>query len=131
MPRPSAGTPIVIVEDDENVALLLAFMLQREGYDPTLLRDGRAAEAYVATQSPPAAVVLDVMLPYRDGFAVAAAIRSDARWKSVPILMLTARSLGADVERARSLGVAEYVVKPFQPRLLVGRIQDLVASVTG
>jgi DNA-binding response OmpR family regulator len=117
---------IVIVEDDENVAQLLGFMLRREGFEPRLLGDGRAAEEYIATHAPPAAVVLDIMLPYRDGFAVAAAIRADERWKGVPIVALTARSLASDLERARGLGVCDYVVKPFHPRALVGRISGLL-----
>jgi DNA-binding response OmpR family regulator len=117
---------IVIVEDDENVAQLLGFMLRREGFEPQLLGDGRAAEEYIATHEPPAAVVLDIMLPYRDGFAVAAAIRADERWKRVPIVALTARSLPSDLERARGLGVSDYVVKPFHPRALVGRISGLL-----
>ncbi len=103
-------------------------MFHKAGFSPVVLRDGRAAEEQVATRTPPAAVLLDVMLPYRDGFAVAAAIRSDERWKKVPIVMLTSRSLPADQARARSLGVSEYVVKPFHPRSLVGRIRALLSA---
>jgi two-component system catabolic regulation response regulator CreB len=117
---------IVIVEDDVNVAQLLAFMFRREGYEPVLLPDGRAAERHVGTHPPPALVVLDVMLPYRDGFSVAAAIRADPRWKDVPVVMLTARSLPPDVEQGRRLGVSDYVLKPFQPRALVGRVKRLL-----
>lgn len=117
---------IVIVEDDENIGELLGFMFRREGFDPVLLWDGRAAEEHVAARDPAAAVLLDVMLPYRDGFAVAATIRADPRWRSVPIVMLTARSLGPDVERGRALGVSDYVVKPFRPPALVGRVKSLV-----
>ena len=117
---------IVIVDDDVNTAELLGFVFRREGFATVLLRDGRAAEHYVAAHEPPSAVVLDVMLPYRDGFEVAATIRSDGRWKAVPIVMLTARSLDADVERGRSLGVADYLMKPFQPRLLVSRIRTVL-----
>jgi DNA-binding response OmpR family regulator len=122
------GISIVIVEDDVNVAQLLAFMFRREGYEPVLLPDGRAAEAHVATHPPAALVVLDVMLPYRDGFAVAATIRAHPRWKDVPVVMLTARSLAPDVEYGRSLGVNEYVLKPFQPRALVGRVKSLLEA---
>lgn len=118
---------ILIVEDDENIAQLLAYMFRREGFAPDLLADGRAAERYVLERDPPAAVLLDVMLPYRDGFAIAAAIRASPRWRDVPVVMLTARAMGADLERGRSLGVADYVTKPFQPRSVIGRVKDLVA----
>jgi DNA-binding response OmpR family regulator len=125
------GDPIVIVEDDDNIAELLGFMFRREGFAPVVLRDGRAAQEHVASHPPPAAVVLDVMLPYRDGFAVAVAIRSDPRWKDVPIVMLTARSFPSDVERGKDLGVADFVLKPFQPQALVGRIKKIVRPVAG
>jgi DNA-binding response OmpR family regulator len=121
---------ILIVEDDQNVAELLGFMFSREGFSPRLIRDGRAAEAYIAEHDPAAAVVLDLMLPYRDGFAVATAIRSDVRWKDVPIVMLTARMLHTDVDRGRALGISDYVAKPFHPRALVDRIKRLLV-VTG
>lgn len=123
-----ARPEILIVEDDENVAQLLAFLFDREGFSPVLLRDGRAAEAHVRSSPPPAAALLDVMLPYRDGFAVAAAIRDEPRWRSVPVVMLTARSLGPDVDRGIALGVSEYVLKPFQPAALAGRVKALVRA---
>lgn len=122
---------ILIVEDDQNVSELLGFMLSREGCEPRLVGDGRAAEVYVAEHEPAAAVVLDLMLPYRDGFAVATAIRSDPRWKDVPIVMLTARVLHEDVERGRALGVSEYVTKPFHPHALVDRIKRLLLAPAG
>jgi DNA-binding response OmpR family regulator len=119
--------PIIIVEDDPNIAELLQFVFRRDGFAPQVLADGRAAEQYVASHPPAGAAVLDVMLPYRDGFAVANAIRSDARWRDVPIVMLSARTAGCDVEQARRLGVAEYVAKPFQPRAVVARVKALLA----
>ncbi len=123
-----SGQPIVIVEDDDNIAQMLGFLLRRAGFAPLVIGDGRAAEDHVATHAPAAAVLLDVMLPYRDGFQVASAIRADARWRGVPIVMLTARTLPADRARARSLGVVDYVTKPFYPRTLVGRIRALLGA---
>jgi DNA-binding response OmpR family regulator len=121
-----APPSILVVDDDQNVAELLGFVFAREGFAPHLVRDGRAAEEYVARNEPAAAVVLDVMLPYRDGFSVAEAIRSDPRWKHVPIVMLTARVLPDDVDRSRALGVDEYVTKPFRPQAIVGRVKALL-----
>jgi len=123
-----ARRTIVIIEDDEDVAQLVAFLLARDGFASTIVADGRAAEELIATREPPAAVVLDIMLPYRDGFEVAASIRADARWKDVPILALTARTLPADLDRARALGIGEYVAKPFHPRALTGRIRALLGT---
>lgn len=123
-----AEQPIVIVEDDENIAQMLGYLFRRAGFAPVLLRDGRAAEDHVASSEPPAAVVLDVMLPYRDGFQVAGAIRADDRWRGVPIVMLTSRALPADRQRARSLGVADYVTKPFHPRTLLTTLRGLLGA---
>ena len=126
-----SAQPIVIVEDDENIAQMLGFLFRRAGFAPLVIRDGRAAEDHVAAHDPAAVVLLDVMLPYRDGFQVASAIRADARWRRAPIVMLTSRALRADQERARSLGVAEYVTKPFHPRTLVGRVRSLLTAPPG
>lgn len=125
-PRPSV--PVLVVDDDVNVAGLVGAVLRREGFEPTVLRDGRSALDHVATHEPATAVVLDVMLPYIDGFAVAAAIRADARWRDVPVVMLTARSRPEDAERARSLGVRAYLVKPFHPQVLVAAVRGLPAG---
>lgn len=119
-------TSILIVEDDETIAGLVGFLFRREGYQTVVLRDGRAAEAHVAAAAPPGAVILDVMLPYADGFAVAAAIRAQPAWEDVPIVLLTAKAREADVERGRALGVAAHVVKPFQPRALLDLVKSLV-----
>ncbi len=123
--------PIVIVEDDDNIAQMLGYLFRRAGYAPLVIRDGRAAEDHVASHAPAAAVLLDVMLPYRDGFQVAGAIRADARWRGVPIVMLTSRALPADRARAASLGVVEYVTKPFHPRTLLGQVRALLGRVQG
>jgi len=117
---------ILIVEDDETIAGLVGFLFRREGYETVILKDGRAAEAHVAAAEPPAAAILDVMLPYSDGFAVAAAIRAQPLWRHVPIVLLTAKSRDVDVERGRALGVAAHVVKPFQPRALLDLVRSLV-----
>jgi DNA-binding response OmpR family regulator len=126
-----ARPEILIVEDDENVAQLLAFLFDREGFAPVIFGDGRSAEAHVRSAPPAAAALLDVMLPYRDGFVVAAAIRGEPRWRGVPVVMLTARSMGADVDRGIALGVSEYVLKPFQPGALASRVKELVRAAGG
>jgi len=123
-----ARRTILIAEDDENVAQLLAFLLTREGFAVEVVADGRAAEEFAATHSPAAAVVLDINLPYRDGFEVATVMRGDPRWKDVPIVALTARTLPADVERSRALGLLDYIAKPFHPGALAQRLRTLLRA---
>jgi two-component system catabolic regulation response regulator CreB len=122
---------ILIVEDEENVSELLAFAFRRAGYEPIVLRDGRAAVEHVLSSEPASAVLLDVMLPCRDGFAVAEVIRGDERWGAVPVVMLSARAGEADVMRARAVGADEYVAKPFSPRSLVECVQGHVDKARG
>lgn len=123
----SAVTPsILIVEDDANVSALLAFAFGREGFEPTVLRDGRSAVEHVANSAPADVVVLDVMLPCRDGYAIAAAIRSDPRWSRVPIVVLSGQSADHEQERARAAGATAFFSKPFRPLALVESVRSLL-----
>jgi DNA-binding response OmpR family regulator len=106
---------ITIVEDDDNVSGLLEFLLKREGFVPEVVRDGRAALEHVRDRPPPAAVVLDQMLPYRDAHAVATAMRADRRWSGVPIVLLrSAPPAGWDPLREDAL-VDVCLSKPLDP----------------
>ena len=119
---------ILVVEDDDHIAELLAFMLEREGHAVEVLRDGEAARRHIESQPPPALVLLDMMLPYRDGLSLLGDLRALPAWRTTPVLMLTARSLEGDIVRALEAGASDYVVKPFQPRELLARVRRLVAG---
>ena len=118
---------ILIVEDDSDIAQLLIFMLEREGFSVTHLADGESAYHHITTSAPPALVLLDAMLPYRDGLSLVTQMRRDARWNAVPVIMLTARSLERDIVQALESGVSDYVVKPFQPQELLARVRRFLA----
>ena len=117
-----AEATILVAEDDADVAYLVRYSLEREGYAVRAVRDGREAEAAIAGD-PPALAILDVMMPYRDGFDILARIRSHARWSQVPVIMLTARGLESDIVRALDAGANDYMVKPFQPEELRARVR--------
>ncbi len=119
------GTAL-IVEDDEQIAYILRFILEREGYSVELSRDGRAAQQMISTMPPPALVTLDVMLPYVDGYQLLGMMREHPGWKDVPILMMTAKSQEKDIVRALDNGASDYIVKPFKPDELRSRIKRLV-----
>lgn len=119
---------ILVVEDDDNIASLLQFMLEREGHQVTLLPDGEAAHRHITTQAAPALVLLDSMLPYRDGLSLLKTLRAQAGWTTVPVVMLTARSLERDIVSALDAGASDYVIKPFQPHELLARVRRLVAA---
>lgn len=125
---PSALPAVLVAEDDAQIAYLLQFLLEREGYRVLLAPDGREALRLVDETSPTKLVILDVMMPYADGFEVLAHIRAKPEWRATPVLMLTARSLEKDIVRALDAGAADYVVKPFLPDELKARIRRLLAQ---
>ena len=115
---------VLVIEDDDHIAQILKFMLERQSYTVAMAADGRAARAFVETAAvPPGLVLLDVMLPYIDGFELVSVIRGQAGWETVPIIMLTAKNMEKDIVRALDAGANDYIVKPFQPNELLARIR--------
>ncbi|MFC5462125.1 response regulator transcription factor [Massilia niabensis] len=114
---------VLVVEDDEHISQVLRFMLERQGYQVTHLADGRAAASHIATAPAPGLVLLDVMLPYIDGFELVRMIREQAAWAGVPVLMLTAKNTERDTVRALDAGANDFVIKPFQPNELLARVR--------
>jgi DNA-binding response OmpR family regulator len=127
MKTPDGGQPsALIVEDDDQIAFLLQFILEREEFKVHLARDGRQAQQLIETLPPPAVVTLDVMLPYADGFELLKLIRAKPSWESLPVLMLTSKSQEKDIVRALEAGANDYILKPFKPDELRARIRRLV-----
>jgi len=117
-----------VVEDDDQIAYLLQFILQREGYEVTVARDGNAARQMIDNSPPPAIMTLDVMLPHANGFQLLEHLRAKTGWQQVPVLMLTAKSQEKDIVRALGSGAGDYLVKPFKPDELRARIRRLVSA---
>lgn len=117
---------VLIIEDDRVIAALLRHLLERRGFEAEVLADGREAVDRLAGSAPDL-VLLDVMLPLVDGFEVIEAIRHTEAWRTVPVIMLTARSQERYVVRALEAGANDYVVKPFKPGELAARIERLLA----
>src|SRR5690349_1328484 len=111
---------VLVVEDEQRMAELLRQGLEEEGHSVVLATDGRDGVA-MAESHPFDAIVLDVMLPGLDGFAVARRLRS-AR-NQTPILMLTARDAHQDVIQGLNLGADDYVIKPFSFDVLLARLR--------
>lgn len=122
-----AGRALVI-EDSEHTAYLLAFMLERAGYDVTTVGNGRDAQMLLAGSRTTDVILLDLMLPYVDGFQLLMQIRESPEWRSVPVLVLSRKSLESDVVRAFELGADDYVTKPFRPQELLARIRRLTLA---
>jgi len=118
---------ILVADDEPNIVLSLEFLLKQAGFRVRTVSDGEAALAAIA-QEPPDLVLLDVMIPGRDGYAVCQEIRANPAWRDMRIVMLTAK--GGDIQREKglSLGADEYVTKPFSTRELVERIRGMLGS---
>ena len=115
---------VLVVEDDEHIAQLLKFILERQDYAVTIAADGRVARLLIeSTAIPPDLILLDVMLPYVDGFELVRIIRAQPNWKATPIVMLSGKTMEQDIVRALDAGVNDYMVKPFQPDELLARVR--------
>ena len=125
-PTKEVSSRIVVVEDDNIVSTMLKHLLERRGFSIEIASDGRRASEIVETENPPALVILDVMLPFVDGFELIRKIRSQDKWKDVPIVMLTAKTRETDIVRALEAGADDYVPKPFQPQELIARVKRFV-----
>jgi DNA-binding response OmpR family regulator len=116
---------ILIVEDDRDIAELIAHALGKAGHATERCRSGSDGLATVRA-SLPDLVVLDLMLPGLDGLSVCQALRAEATTAAVPILMLTARGEESDRVAGLEIGADDYVTKPFSPKELVARIGALL-----
>ena len=117
---------ILMTEDDEEMRNLLHFFLEREGFTIVFATDGQEALTMIDMMIPPQLVLLDIMLPYMNGFELITYIKHKPGWERVPILMLSARSEERDVVRALDAGDNDYVTKPFKPNELVARIRRII-----
>ena len=113
---------ILIVEDEANIVESLAFLLRRDGFDVSTIPDGARAVGE-AERVTPDLMILDVMLPGKDGFSVCRQVRDKF---SLPILMLTAKGEDFDQVIGLELGADDYVIKPAEPRVLLARINALL-----
>lgn len=114
---------ILIVEDDPHIIYILNFLLVREGFAVVAAADGNLAVSTIDSIDVPALVLLDVMLPYRDGFEIVRHIRAKPAWADVPVIMLTGKSQERDIVKALEAGANDYIRKPFQPAELVARLR--------
>jgi len=116
---------VLVVEDEQHLADGLRFNLEAEGYDVETLETGEEALQLLSASPPPFDVmVLDVMLPGKDGFAVMSELRKAGQF--IPTLMLTARGHSDDVLRGFAAGADDYLTKPFELKILIARIRGLL-----
>lgn len=121
----STSKTILIVEDEKDLAELVALNLTRAGYLTRVAPNGRAALAAVASELPDL-IILDLMMPELSGTEVASRIRSDPRTSLIPIIMATAKGEEIDQLVGLSVGADDYVTKPFSMKVLLARIEAVL-----
>ena len=116
---------ILVIEDEIDIADLVALHLRRDGFTPLLAHDGISGLA-LAKSSAPALILLDLMLPGMDGVRVFRELRRDPRTLRTPVIMLTARAQTEDRVAGLELGADDYLTKPFSPKELLLRIKSVL-----
>ena len=117
---------VLVIEDDDQIAYLLTYLLESEGYVVIQAVDGQLAQNMINDMVVPTLVLLDVSLPYIDGFDLLKLMRRLPEWDQVPIIMLSVKSEKKYIAKAFKAGVNDYVVKPFQPTELLDRIRRVI-----
>ena len=121
------GRNILVVEDDRNISDLIHMYLVKEGFDVRIAGDGgRAIEEF--QRQAPDLILLDIMLPVMDGWAVCAKIRETSK---VPIIMLTAKSEVFDRIQGLEMGADDYIVKPFETKEVLARVRAVLRRTSG
>jgi DNA-binding response OmpR family regulator len=118
---------ILVVDDEPNIVLSLEFLMKQAGFQVRTASDGEAALAAVAAETPDL-VLLDVMMPRKNGYEVCQAIRANPDWKAVRVIMLTAKGREVEREKGLALGADDYITKPFSTQEVVERVRELLAE---
>ena len=118
---------ILIVDDEPNIVISLEFLMQQSGYEVAIARDGEEALAQMVTFQPDL-VLLDVMLPLRNGFEVCQKIRENSLWNRVKVVMLSAKGREIEVSKGLALGADAYITKPFSTKDLIAQVQRLLSD---
>ena len=124
-PQGNVRPVVLIADDDDDILQLLAFRLERAGYEIVQARNGKQALS-LALELLPALAVLDVTMPELDGYEVTRELRANEATSSMPIILLTARAQTQDAARGLAVGADDYVKKPFDARDLRERIERLL-----
>lgn len=118
---------ILLVDDEPNIVLSLEVLLRGAGYHVRVAPDGEAA-LQACQDHRPDLIILDVMLPRRDGYDVCRLLREKAVWRAVPIIMLTARGRDEEREKGLAMGADAYITKPFSNRHILEQVETLLDS---
>ena len=118
---------ILIADDEPNIVVSLEYLLKRAGYTVLVARDGQEAIDTLRRERP-ALVLLDVMMPRKNGHEVCAELRADEALRHTRVLMLSAKGRDTDVDKGLGVGADAYMTKPFSTRELAEKVRDLLSA---
>lgn len=118
---------ILAVDDERHIVRLIEVNLLRQGYDVVTAFDGKEALEKVETEHPDL-VILDVMMPYMDGFEALKCLKKDPATRDIPVIMLTAKAMDSDIYHGWQSGVHCYLTKPFSPPELLSFVRRIFAG---
>ncbi|MCX7835555.1 MAG: response regulator [bacterium] len=120
---------IFVIEDEEDIAEIIRFNLQREGFEVKVVYSGNEAISRIK-QEMPKLILLDLMLPGIDGLTLFRLLKQDAATKSIPVIMVTAKGEETDIVTGLELGADDYIPKPFKIRELIARVKSVMRKKT-
>ncbi|MGE5170018.1 MAG: response regulator transcription factor [Rudaea sp.] len=123
----AAQKRILIVDDEPNIVIALEFLMRQNGFDVRVARNGEEALAAVADFRPDL-VLLDVMMPVKDGYQVAQKIRANPEFRGLKIVMLTAKGRDTEISKGMAVGADAYVTKPFSTLDLVAQVKQMLET---
>lgn len=118
-------TRVLVVDDDPNIVQLVKINLESEGYEVETASDGTDALDSIARRQPDA-IVCDLMMPVTDGYTVLRTLRTDPATSKIPFVVLSAKVLPSDIQRALEMGADRYITKPFDPEDLLDAVAQLL-----
>ncbi|MHA1638301.1 MAG: response regulator transcription factor [Candidatus Thorarchaeota archaeon] len=119
---------ILVVDDEEVTTELAKKFLEKHGFTVVCAYDGEQALKLARAENPDL-ILLDVMLPRIDGFEVCRQLKTEKKFKTIPILMFTAKGLSRDIEKGQEVGADEYIIKPFSGKALVATIRKHLEKI--
>ena len=115
---------ILVVDDDPYILMSLEFLMKKEGFDVKVARNGTEA-LEIIERDVPELVLLDIMMPDVDGYAICRHIKSSKKLKDIKVVFLSAKSKDSDIQKGYDLGASLYVTKPFSTRDLMKKVREL------
>lgn len=118
---------VLVADDEPHIGRIIQLKLEQGPYQVTLVADGREALEALESDAPIDVVLLDIMMPYRSGLEVLAEARRLPHRAATPVIILTAKGQDADRRQAMELGATDFFTKPFSPKKLLARVDELFA----